>query len=279
MGVRQITARLKGSLTKDGAGVRLRRIFGFGDTSTTDPFLLLDEFGSTRKEDYIAGFPWHPHRGIETVTYLIDGRVAHGDSLGNSGVIGPGDLQWMTAGSGIIHQEMPQESPEGVRGFQLWVNLAAAEKMCPPAYHGVLASEVPQASLEGARVKVLAGEFAGIKGPIAGIARDPLYLDVALEPGASIDIPTAEGATAFACLHSGSFEGAGKGDCVLLGRGSLARFRAGPEGAGFILAAALPLGEPVAWGGPIVMNTQAELETAFEELEAGTFIKGGAGQP
>ena len=270
---REIQRLLKGVATRDGAGVKLRRVFGFQNTEETDPFLLLDEFGSTKVEDYIKGFPWHPHRGIETVTYLIDGTVAHGDSLGNSGVIGPGDLQWMTAGSGIIHQEMPQESPRGVRGFQLWVNLAANEKMCRPAYHGVLASEVPILSLEGAEVRVIAGDFGGVTGPIAGIARGPLYLDIALEAGAGIDIPTRQEATAFACLSAGSLLGTAPGDCALLGRGDLARFKAGPEGARFIFAAALPLGEAVAWGGPIVMNTQAELELAFEELEAGTFIK------
>jgi redox-sensitive bicupin YhaK (pirin superfamily) len=272
---REIQRVLRGIATRDGAGVKLNRIFGFQDTEESDPFLLLDEFGSTRVEDYIKGFPWHPHRGIETVTYLIDGTVAHGDSLGNSGVIGPGDLQWMTAGSGIIHEEMPQESPGGVRGFQLWVNLAAAEKMCAPAYHGVLAAEVPVLALEGAELRVIAGDFGGVRGPIAGIARDPLYLDVALDAGASIRLPTKPGTTAFACLSRGSLVGVTGGSCAFFGPGEVASLRAGPEGARFIFAAALPLREPVAWGGPIVMNTKAELEKAFEELEDGTFIKAG----
>jgi len=280
----------KGVATLDGAGVRLRRIFGFHDTEALDPFLLLDWFGSTREADYIKGFPWHPHRGICTVTYLLAGTVRHGDSLGNAGTIGPGDLQWMTAGSGIIHEEMPQLSPggvpmgvpDGVSGFQLWLNLAASEKMGKPQYCGVLASEVSvvePAAPGDAKVRVLAGSFQGVAGPVRGAPRDPLYIDVELAPGVSIALERPKGSTAFAFTFAGSLAcGNAKleeGDCALFAPGDTVTLAAGPAGGRCIWACAQPLRESVAWGGPIVMNTQAELELAFRELDEGTFVKKG----
>lgn len=281
----------RGTETRDGAGVKLRRIFGYRDAQELDPFLLLDSFGSRRREDYMAGFPRHPHRGIETVTYLLDGSMRHGDSLGNSGIIGPGDLQWMTAGSGIIHEEMPQESPGGIRGFQLWVNLAAAEKMCSPAYHGVLAAQVPVIQVEGGEIRLLAGHHEGIQGPVTGIARDPLYLDLRLGPGASFKTPPTTGLTAFAFVYEGSLalpddeaatekslglapEGYGEGSCLLFKERSCIEVTAGYDGASLIFAAAHPLHEPIAWRGPIVMNSEAELDLAWRELDEGTFVKG-----
>ncbi len=267
----------RGLETRDGAGVRLRRIFGFHDTAALDPFLLLDAFGSENPADYLSGFPWHPHRGIETVTYLLEGSVRHGDSLGNSGVIGAGDLQWMKAGSGIIHEEMPQLSPKGVRGFQLWVNLAASEKMSDPAYHGVLAADVPIKGIEGGRLRILAGEFEGVRGPVQGVARDPVYFDIELEAEARVRLRPQAGATAFAFVFEGGMSSAGlkasSGDCILFGPGDEIELEAGGEGGRCIYAAALPLRESVAWGGPIVMNTKAELDLAFRELDEGSFVK------
>lgn len=262
----------------DGAGVKLRRIFAHDMTSELDPFLLLDEFGSKDERDYIAGFPWHPHRGIETVTYLLEGSVRHGDSLGNSGVIGPGDLQWMSAGSGIIHEEMPQPSPGGVRGFQLWVNLPKAEKMRAPEYRDAKAADAPVVGLEGGALRVLAGSYGGREGPVRGVSRSPSYFDARLDSGARVELPAPRGLTAFVFVYSGSavLEGDGTaasaGDCVLLGDGDVAALRAGDEGAFVIFAAAAPLREPIAWGGPIVMNTRAELEEAYRQLDEGTFL-------
>ncbi|HBO41398.1 MAG TPA: hypothetical protein DD477_09305 [Spirochaetaceae bacterium] len=280
---------IRGRTTYDGAGVRLQRIFGHDETSRFDPFLLLDAFGSDDPADYLPGFPMHPHRGIETVTYLLAGSVRHRDSLGNGGVIGPGDLQWMSAGSGIIHEEMPQASPVGVHGLQLWVNLAPAQKMRPPAYRGIVAAQVSAVPVGGGSVRLLAGEWNGRRGPVAGVAGDPAYLDVQLEAGSRFALDIASGRTAFAYLIDGSLAvappadaasggGAGlvyheAGSCLLLGDGQIAAFLAGPAGSRFIVAHAPPIGAPIAWGGPIVMNTQAELDTAFRELEAGTFIK------
>jgi redox-sensitive bicupin YhaK (pirin superfamily) len=288
MAGKAIVRKFRGIETRDGAGVKLRRIFGFRDTETLDPFLLLDAFGSTEAKDYLPGFPWHPHRGIETVTYLLEGSVRHGDSMGNSGVIGPGDLQWMTAGSGIIHEEMPQLSPKGVLGFQLWLNLAASEKMGEPAYRGVLAADVPVKAVPGGSISVLAGVYEELRGPVAAVARDPLYFDLRLSPQGRIELETPEEATAFAFVFEGSLlkaevpgagaEGAVSGDCLLFGRGDSVLLEAGPAGARCIFAAALPLRESVAWGGPIVMNTQAELDLAFRELDEGTFVKTRGGE-
>jgi Pirin-related protein len=275
MGDRGVLRRFRGIETKDGAGVRLRRIFGHNEVADMDPFLLLDAFGSDRPADYLPGFPWHPHRGIETVTYLMRGSVRHGDSLGNSGLIGPGDLQWMSSGSGIIHEEMPQRSEGGVFGFQLWVNLAAAEKMREPAYRGVLAAEVPLVEAEGAVVRVLAGAYGDARGPVRGLSRDPEYFDISLEPQAEIALPAPSDRTAFAFVFEGGIGAAQAqaGDCVLFGDGETARIAAGPEGARLIYASAPPLRESVAWGGPIVMNTSEELEEAFREIEEGSFVK------
>jgi len=220
----------------------------------------------------------HPHRGIETVTWLLEGSVRHGDSLGNGGVIGPGDLQWMSAGSGIIHEEMPQRSPHGVHGLQLWVNLPAREKMRKPAYRGVTAGEVPAVPAGSGTVRVLAGEWGGARGPVVGVSGGPVYLDVELKPGGELTLPAPADRTAFCYLVSGALEPeSGKpwaeGSCVLLENGDEAAFRAGPAGARFAFVHAPPLREPIAWGGPIVMNTREELETAFRELDEGTFLR------
>jgi hypothetical protein len=287
MDIREAATSIKGRTAYDGAGVRLQRIFGHADTARFDPFLLLDAFGSDDPADYLPGFPMHPHRGIETVTYLLEGSVRHGDSLGSGGVIGPGDLQWMSAGSGIIHEEMPLASPHGVHGLQLWVNLAKSEKMNPPAYRGATAAEVPVLKTPSGTVRVLAGSWGGATGPIAGVARSPVYLDVELDAGAAIELEAARGRTAFLYVIAGALTlGSGIGNaspggggpfadatCVLLGDGDAARVSAGKEGARFIFVHAPPLGESIAWGGPIVMNTREELEEAFRELDEGTFIK------
>lgn len=281
---REVIRRLEGRETSDGAGVRLRRIFAQAEAEALDPFLLLDAFGSERAEDYLRGFPWHPHRGIETVTYLLKGRVRHGDSLGNSGTIGPGELQWMTAGSGIIHEEMPLRSEGGVYGFQLWVNLAAAEKMRAPAYRGVLAAEVPLVELPEAGVRVLAGVFGGARGPVRGVSRDPSYFDLSLGAGGGVVLPAPAGRRAFAFVFEGALAsspsvpagtGASAPLCLLFGPGDEVSLEAGPAGARLLFACAEPLREPIAWGGPIVMNSEEELELAFRELEEGSFVKGG----
>ena len=275
---RKVAAAVRGRRTMDGAGVRLTRVFGFGDTASFDPFLLLDAFGSDKAEEYIAGFPWHPHRGIETVTYMLEGRVRHGDSMGNSGEIGPGDLQWMTAGSGIIHEEMPQVSPRGVHGFQLWVNLPKSHKMSDPAYRGVLASELPHVPVEGGEVLVIAGSFGGVAGPIADIVRSPTYLDLHLDSGASLELDAPAGETAFLYVYAGSLssggaEEAGAGSGLLFGEGDSVSVAAGALGARCIFFRGRPLGESVAWRGPIVMNTEAELDEAFDEIRRGSFVK------
>ncbi|OHD19740.1 MAG: hypothetical protein A2Y38_15105 [Spirochaetes bacterium GWB1_59_5] len=285
MAIRKAVVSIKGSTTYDGAGVKLQRILGHAEASRFDPFLLLDAFGSNNPADYLPGFPMHPHRGIETVTYLIEGSVRHKDSTGAGGVIGPGALQWMSAGSGIVHEEMPQESPRGVHGLQLWVNLAAREKMQPPAYRGAIAAEVPVVPTGSGTVRVLSGSWGGAKGPIVGVARSPVYLDIELKPDSSIQLDVPKGRTAFFYVMSGEVTtaaaqdlGGGSkshdyGTCVLLGDGDEAQLIAGAEGARFIIVHAPPLGEPIAWGGPIVMNTREELNLAFKELDEGTFIK------
>lgn len=274
-----------GKTAYDGAGVRLKRIFSRDEAERFDPFLLLDAFGSDDPSEYLPGFPMHPHRGIETVTYLLKGTVRHADSLGNAGTIGPGDLQWMSAGSGIIHEEMPQESQSGVLGLQLWVNLAAANKMRPPAYRDVSANSVPSITVEGGTVKVLAGTWGAgqVRGPVEDVAGDPVYLDIHLQPSACISIDVPAGRTVLSYIIEGSLysgqapESQSKlraaGACILYGQGNQLTLCAGPEGARFIIAHAPPLKESIAWGGPIVMNTRAELETAFRELDEGTFIK------
>jgi len=285
MAIREAVLSIKGRTAYDGAGVKLQRIFGHADANRFDPFLLLDAFGSDDPADYLPGFPMHPHRGIETVTYLLEGSVRHSDSTGSGGVIGPGDLQWMSAGSGIVHEEMPLQSPRGVHGLQLWVNLAAREKMQSPAYRGAVASEVPVVPTGSGTVRVLSGSWGGASGPIVGVARSPVYLDIELNPGSTIQLDVPRGRTAFFYVLSGTvttaaaedLPGGSKpcsgGTCVLLGAGDEAHLTAGPEGARFVIVHAPPLHEPIAWGGPIVMNTREELDRAFRELDEGTFIK------
>ncbi|MCI4364715.1 MAG: pirin family protein [Thermoplasmata archaeon] len=278
--VRSVVRRFPGVPTLEGAGVRLRRSFSNPEVPLFDPFLLLDRFGSTDPADYMAGFPWHPHRGIETVTYVLDGRVAHGDTLGNEGVIGPGDVQWMNSGSGIIHQEMPQRTEGLFEGFQLWVNLPAKEKMSTPAYRGLTATDFPAQSTDaGARVTVIAGKYGGVEGPVKGIPVDPTYLDVTIPAGGTFDLPATAGYTAFAhgIEGSGTFEGTDsgpvvRGETVLFGPGGAVRARAGDSGFRSLFVTGRPLHEPVAWYGPIVMNTRSELVTALQELDHGEFI-------
>jgi quercetin 2,3-dioxygenase len=265
--------------TLEGAGVRLRRAFGFHDTALTDPFLLLDDFRGDNPDDYLAGFPWHPHRGIETITYILEGSVEHGDSLGNKGVIGSGDVQWMTAGSGIIHQEMPKPGAKGrMGGFQLWANLPRTHKMTDPKYRGIIAAEIPVSESEGTSVKVICGNFNGVEGPVTDVTIGPEYLDVTLAPGIRFtrSYPDGQKILVYVFEGNGDFGEDRKAlDHTLLifdDSGDI-EVLSGPAGVRFLLISGKPLKEPVAWYGPIVMNTQAELTTAFEEYENGTFIK------
>ena len=279
--IRKIDRIIHGQPVSDGAGVRLTRIFGFYEEGLLDPFLLLDFFGSDNPKDYMAGFPWHPHRGMETVTYMLDGRVEHSDSMGNSGVIGPGDIQWMTAGSGIIHQEMPRSDGSRMYGFQLWVNLPASRKMIAPRYQDIPASKVPVVRLEnGVNVKVLAGTFSGVKGPVENIIADPEYFDVEMPGNVEFLVPVSDTYTAFAYVFEGeaSFDTDVKepmkaGTGALFGKGTNIRAVTGNSPARFILISGKPIAEPVAWRGPIVMNTDEELDQAFREFRNGTFIR------
>jgi quercetin 2,3-dioxygenase len=299
MSIRPIKRVAESKPTIEGAGVHLRRAFGFGNTSDFDPFLLLDDFRNDVPEDYVAGFPWHPHRGIETITYVLAGTVAHGDSLGNQGVIGPGDVQWMTAGSGIIHQEMPMGDQAGrMHGFQLWSNLPASLKMTPPRYQEVKASDIPEfKDDDGTHVRVVCGTFRGIKGRVVGIAADPIYLDVSVSAGKTktLAVETSHNAFAYVFAGSGKFCNssgplevpteavkwldttppveAENRSLVLFDRGDEVTVRAGEDGIRFLLVSGEPLKEPVAWYGPIVMNTQEQLRRAFQELQEGTFLK------
>jgi hypothetical protein len=268
--------------TIEGAGVHLRRAFG-GASPKLDPFLLLDDFRSENPADYVAGFPWHPHRGIETVTYMLDGRVDHGDSIGNSGVIGPGDVQWMTSGSGIIHQEMPKIEGKRMGGFQLWVNLPSKRKMMDPRYQEVKAAQIPLVEPSpGVRVKVISGEVAGVQGPVRDIVVEPEYLDISLAPHTTFERPAKAGHTMFSYLVEGAaaFDEDGR-DLVpsehlaILRDGDRVKITTGPDPARLLLVSGKPLREPVAWWGPIVMNNRRELETAIEEFQNGTFIKRG----
>jgi hypothetical protein len=278
---REVTTVLTRQPTMEGAGVRLHRVFGFTEQPRLDPFLLLDEFGSDDPEDYLAGFPWHPHRGIETVTYMLAGEVEHGDSLGNRGVIRSGDVQWMTAGSGIVHQEMPKRFDGRMRGFQLWVNLPASHKMMDPRYRDVAADTIPEvAPAAGVRVRVIAGTVAGVSGPVRDVVADPEYLDVTVAPGAPFEreLPSGHVAFAYGVDGAGRFgPGTGRdvtaGQLAVLGGAGPVRAVAGGAGLRFLLVSGKPLGEPVAWRGPIVMNTEDELRTAFQEYRQGTFIK------
>ena len=301
--VRQIKKVWKSIPTMEGAGVRLKRVFGFHEVPQLDPFLLLDCFQSDDRDDYVKGFPWHPHRGIETITYVLDGDVEHQDSLGNKGVIRPGDVQWMTAGSGIIHQEMPQGSPSGrMWGFQLWANLPRHSKMMDPRYREVTAGQIPAVKTpEGATVRIICGAFHGTQGPVRDIVTDPEYLDVSLPAGKTFTHAVKPGYTVFAFVAEGQahfdpgrnpFDREAIGEnyfdmqasCVC-GEGTIALYA--PAGdtvvvatdkqpVRFLLVSGKPLNEPVAWYGPIVMNTKDELKTAFDEFQAGTFIKQGA---
>jgi redox-sensitive bicupin YhaK (pirin superfamily) len=299
MSLRPVKNVIKSKPTIEGAGVHLSRAFGFGNTKEFDPFLLLDDFRNDVPEDYLAGFPWHPHRGIETITYVLAGTVDHGDSMGNRGSIGAGDIQWMTAGSGIIHQEMPKGDDAGrMHGFQLWANLPAALKMTAPRYQEVKSPEIPEITDDdGTHVRVVCGSFWGKRGPVDGIAADPLYLDVSVPPGRRKVLPIETTRSAFAYVFAGSgkfcnasgplavpTEGvkwldttppseAGNRSLVLFDRGDELEVQATEDGIRFLLVSGKPLQEPVAWYGPIVMNTQQELRTAFEDLEKGTFLK------
>jgi quercetin 2,3-dioxygenase len=296
--IRRIKRVLEAQPTIEGAGVRLRRAFGFGETNEFDPFLLLDDFRSDDPKDYRAGFPWHPHRGMETITYVLAGKVEHRDSLGNSGSLGAGDVQWMTAGSGILHQEMPQGDADGrMHGFQLWANLPSALKMTEPRYQDIPSREIPEVTDDdGTRVRIICGTFWGKTGPVDGIAAEPRYLDVWVPPRLRKTFPDEASRSAFAYVFegSGSFrdasepralrtEGGGVGGDRTgeTGNRSLVQFddgdevvvRAGEGGIRFLLVSGNAIKEPVAWGGPIVMNTDEELRQAFQELENGSFIK------
>jgi hypothetical protein len=299
MSIRPIKRLSQAHPTVEGAGVRLRRAFGFGNTSDFDPFLLLDDFRNERPEDYLAGFPWHPHRGIETITYVLSGSVEHGDSMGNKGTIGSGDVQWMTAGRGIIHQEMPKGDADGrMHGFQLLANLPGALKMTSPRYQEVKASQIPVVREDdGTEIRVICGAYGSTKGPVEEVAAEPTYLDVFVPPGKRRRLPVETTRHAFAyvfrgnasfCNASGPLavptEPAGWSDAtppvdagnralVLFDRGDEVVVQAGPEGVRFLLVSGRPLGEPVAWYGPIVMNTQEQLRQAFDELERGTFLE------
>jgi redox-sensitive bicupin YhaK (pirin superfamily) len=299
MSLRPVKRVLTPKDTLEGAGVRLKRAFGFGNTEEFDPFLLFDDFRNERPEDFLKGFPWHPHRGIETITYVLAGSVDHGDSLGNKGSLGAGDVQWMTAGSGIMHQEMPKGDPSGrMHGFQLWANLPASLKMTAPRYQDVTSDAIPEAiDDDGTRVRVVCGEFWGKTGPVDGVAASPQYLDVSVPPGVKKHLPieTTRHAFAYVFAGSGTFRDASQprgvqtevvgepattvrsavGDraLVLFDSGDEIVVQAGDAGIRFLLVSGQPIEEPVAWYGPIVMNTEEQLQQAYSELRAGTFIK------
>jgi len=301
MSIRPVKSIIQSQPTIEGAGVKLRRAFGFGDTGDFDPFLLLDDFRNEHPQDYLAGFPWHPHRGIETITYVLRGTVQHGDSLGNRGAMGPGDVQWMTAGSGILHQEMPKGDDAGrMHGFQLWANLPRSLKMTDPRYQDILAKDIPEVvDDDGTRVRVICGEFWGKTGPVEGVAADPRYLDVFVPPGVRKTLPVESSRHAFAYIFEGSgtfrdasaprgvlTEQVGEGasgamvrdeadnrSLVLFDSGDEVTVQAGEAGLRFLLVSGRPLEEPVAWRGPIVMNTDEELRRAYAELRDGSFIR------
>ncbi len=304
MSIRPVKRIVESTPTMEGAGVKLRRAFGFGGVGATDefdPFLLFDDFRNENPADYLAGFPWHPHRGIETITYVLAGAVSHGDSLGNAGTLGAGDVQWMTAGSGILHQEMPKGDPSGrMHGFQLWANLPASLKMTTPRYQDVTSKDIPVVTDDdGTTVRVVCGEFWGRRGPVEGVAADPRYLDVFVAPGRKKTLPVETTRHAFAYVFEGggTFRDASdprgvvtehadtarttvsdvaNRSLVLFDRGDEVTVQAGEHGIRFLLVSGKPLAEPVAWWGPIVMNTQQELREAINELRSGTFIKSGS---
>jgi len=300
MSIRSVKRIVESKPTIEGAGVKLRRAFGFGDTSEFDPFLLLDDFRNDRPDDYRAGFPWHPHRGIETITYVLTGTVEHADSLGNRGKLGAGDVQWMTAGSGILHQEMPQGDIQGrMHGFQLWANLPSSLKMAAPRYQDIKAAEIPEIVDDDAtRIRVVCGDFWGKRGPVDGVAADPRYLDIWVPAGRRKTLPVEVGRHAFAYVFEGSGtfshasqsfgvlteketsnggtvvrERTGNRSLVVFDSGDEVTVQADEEGIRFLLVSGKPIEEPVAWYGPIVMNTEAELRQAVAELHNGKFIK------
>ena len=301
MSLRPVKQILETKPTVEGAGVKLQRAFGFGKTAEFDPFLLLDDFRSDNPADYLAGFPWHPHRGIETITYVLAGEVAHGDSLGNKGRMTAGDVQWMTAGSGILPQEMPKGDAAGrMHGFQLWANLPASLKMTDPRYQDIPAAAIPEVTEDdGSRARIICGEFWGKKGPVEGVAADPRYVDISVPPGKRkrIQVETTRNAFAYVFAGAGTFRDAStpravltesavdpnatpvydakNHSLVLFDQGDEIVVQAGPEGIRFLLVSGKPLEEPVAWYGPIVMNTDAELRQAVSELQNGTFIRHG----
>ena len=304
MSIRPIKKIIQSKPTLEGAGVKLRRAFGFGETGEFDPFLLFDDFRNENPEDYLKGFPWHPHRGIETITYVLAGSVNHGDSLGNRGTLSGGDVQWMTAGSGILHQEMPKGDPRGrMHGFQLWANLPASLKMTKPRYQDVVSKDIPEVTDDdGTKVRVVCGEFWGKRGPVDGVAADPRYLDISVPAGQRKTIPVENSRHAFAYVFEGAGnfrdaspprrvreesldpsgasapvapENAGNRSLILFDSGSEVTVQAGEEGLRFLLVSGQPIQEPVAWYGPIVMNTEEQLQEAYAELREGTFIKHG----
>ena len=290
--------------TLEGAGVKLHRVFGFGDTSATDPFLMMDDFRNDNPEDYRAGFPWHPHRGIETITYVLSGEVEHADSLGNRGTLGPGSVQWMTAGSGIMHQEMPIGDAKGrMHGFQLWANLPASLKMTAPRYQDIQSPDIPHLiEDDGTEIRVIVGSFKGKSGPVDGIAADPQYLDISIPPNTHQRFPVDTYRSAFAYVFEGAasfkdasnpigvqiekeFEGqelllrdlTGNRTLTIFGQGDEVAVTSGPDGVRFLLVSGAPIREPVAWHGPIVMNTREEIKQAIDDLQNNTFVKQSAG--
>ena len=301
MSIRPVKRIVQSQPTIEGAGVRLRRAFGFGETEEFDPFLLLDDFRNDRPEDYRAGFPWHPHRGIETITYVLAGTVEHKDSLGNAGTLGAGDVQWMTAGRGILHQEMPQGDARGrMHGFQLWANLPSSHKMTAPRYQDIGAAAIPEiVEDDGTRVRIVCGDYRGRRGTVEGVAADPRYLDISVPPNRRKTLPVEIERHAFAYVFEGSGafrsasapfgvltekanadgteslvrERAGNRSLVLFDSGDEVSVETGDEGIRFLLVSGRPLKEPVAWYGPIVMNTDAEIREAVAQLRDGTFIR------
>lgn len=299
MSLRPVKEILQTQPTLEGAGVKLQRAFGFGKTKEFDPFLLFDDFRNERPEDYLAGFPWHPHRGIETITYVLAGSVEHGDSLGNKGKMTAGDIQWMTAGSGILHQEMPKGDPNGrMHGFQLWANLPASQKMTDPRYQDIPSAAIPEVTEDdGTHVRIICGEFWGKRGPVEGVAADPNYIDVSVAPGERrhLKVETDRHAFAYVFAGSGTFRDASEPravltehtavpeaaptydaknhSLVLFDRGDEIVVHAGPEGIRFLLVSGKPIEEPVAWYGPIVMNYPGQLKQAMAELQEGNFIR------
>ncbi len=297
--IRRIRKVLKNKPTIEGAGVRLKRVFGFSEVPMFDPFLLLDDFRSDNPEHYLKGFPWHPHRGIETITYVLSGKVEHGDSMGNKGIISAGDLQWMTAGSGIIHQEMPKGDPSGLMGgFQLWANLPASHKMMEPRYRDIISTNIPEVVLKnGTKIKVISGRLGEMQGPVQDIVIDPEYFDITVSAGSEYIHPTKRGHTVFAYVIEGKgyfckeknpfscdIEGVnyfdmqrdpfiGNETIILFDDGDQVMVSTEADPVRFLLISGKPIGEPIAWYGPIVMNTQGELSIAFEEYSNGTFIR------